>query len=64
MKVLVIAPQPFFLERGTPIAVRLLVTTLCGFGHTVDLLVNAADKAMYQAKQKGRNRVELYEPLG
>lgn len=39
MKVLVIAPQPFFQERGTPIAVRLLAETLCGFGHEVDLLV-------------------------
>ena len=28
MKVLVIAPQPFFQERGTPIAVKLAVETL------------------------------------
>lgn len=34
-----VAPQPFFRERGTPIAVRLLVETLCGLGHRVDLLV-------------------------
>lgn len=39
MKVLVVAPQPFYEERGTPIAVRLLVETLCDFGHQVDLLV-------------------------
>lgn len=39
MKVLVVAPQPFYEERGTPIAVRLLVETLCDFGHEVDLLV-------------------------
>ena len=39
MKVLVVAPQPFFQERGTPMAVRLLVETLCDFGHSVDLLV-------------------------
>lgn len=38
LKVLVIAPQPFFAERGTPIAVRHLVETLCADGHTVDLL--------------------------
>lgn len=38
MKVLVIAPQPFFSERGTPIAVRRLVETLCADGHQVDLL--------------------------
>lgn len=38
MKVLVIAPQPFFAERGTPIAVRSLVQALCSDGHEVDLL--------------------------
>lgn len=39
MKILLVAPQPFYQERGTPIAVRLLVETLCGMGHQVDLLV-------------------------
>ena len=29
MKVLLVAPQPFYRERGTPIAVRLLAETLC-----------------------------------
>jgi glycosyltransferase involved in cell wall biosynthesis len=36
--VLVIAPQPFYQERGTPIAVRLLVETLARNGQAVDLL--------------------------
>lgn len=39
MKVLLVAPQPFYQERGTPIAVRLLAETLCDLGHDVDLLV-------------------------
>ena len=39
MQVLLVAPQPFFVERGTPIAVRLLAETLSRFGHQVDLLV-------------------------
>ena len=38
MKILLVAPQPFYRERGTPIAVRLLAETLCGAGHAVDLL--------------------------
>jgi glycosyltransferase involved in cell wall biosynthesis len=38
MRVLLIAPQPFFVERGTPIAVKLLAETLCEMGHRVDLL--------------------------
>ena len=38
MKVLLVAPQPFFTERGTPIAVRRLAETLSADGHEVDLL--------------------------
>lgn len=38
MKILLIAPQPFFQERGTPIAVKLLAETLTEVGHTIDLL--------------------------
>jgi glycosyltransferase involved in cell wall biosynthesis len=39
MRVLMLAPQPFFIERGTPIAVRAAAETLAGAGHTIDLLV-------------------------
>ncbi len=39
MKILVLAPQPFYQLRGTPIAVRMLVETLAELGHEVDLLV-------------------------
>jgi glycosyltransferase involved in cell wall biosynthesis len=36
-----LAPQPFYQERGTPIAVKLLAETLGGMGHDVHLLVFA-----------------------
>src|SRR5690606_27409690 len=39
MKILIAAPQPFYQERGTPIAVKLLAESLCELGHEVDLLV-------------------------
>ena len=39
MKVLFLAPQPFYQERGTPIAVRQLTTALAQRGWSVDLLV-------------------------
>ncbi|WP_299567950.1 glycosyltransferase family 4 protein [uncultured Sulfitobacter sp.] len=39
MNILILAPQPFFVERGTPIAVRNLATALAGQGHRVDLMV-------------------------
>ncbi len=38
-KILVLAPQPFFQERGTPIAVKLLVEELARLGFDVHLLV-------------------------
>lgn len=39
MKILFLAPQPFFQERGTPIAVRLAVQVLASRGgDTIDLL--------------------------
>ena len=38
MNILVLAPHPFFQNRGTPIAVRLLLTALSENGHRVDVL--------------------------
>lgn len=38
MKILLLAPQPFFQNRGTPIAVRMLAEVLAGEGHRVHLL--------------------------
>ncbi len=41
MKILILAPHPFYQERGTPIAVALLLKTLSASGHTVDVLTYA-----------------------
>ncbi len=38
MKILLLAPQPFYEERGTPIAVNLLLRVLSARGATVDVL--------------------------
>ena len=38
MKVLLLAPQPFYTDRGTPIAVDLVLRTLSARGDTVDVL--------------------------
>ena len=38
MRILMLAPQPFFEERGTPIAVRFAAEALAAQGHEVDLL--------------------------
>jgi glycosyltransferase involved in cell wall biosynthesis len=37
-KVLVVAPQPFFQDRGTPIALRHVLESLSGLGFRVDVL--------------------------
>jgi glycosyltransferase involved in cell wall biosynthesis len=37
VKILVIAPHPFYVDRGTPIDVDLLVRALSDLGHDVDL---------------------------
>lgn len=38
MKILLLAPHPFFQERGTPIAERMLLRILAAEGHEVDVL--------------------------
>ena len=38
MRVLILAPHPFYQERGTPIAVDLLIRALTERGDVVDLL--------------------------
>ncbi len=41
LKILFLAPQPFFEVRGTPLAVLAMVRTLASLGHEVDLLTYA-----------------------
>lgn len=38
MNILMLAPHPFYADRGTPIAVRQLLETLSQQGHTIDVL--------------------------
>ena len=38
MRILVLAPHPFFQPRGTPLAVRTVLEFLSGRGHVVDVL--------------------------
>jgi len=41
MKVLFLAPQPCYIDRGTPIAVDLTLATLSDAGYEIDLLTFA-----------------------
>ncbi len=38
MRILILAPQPFFVPRGTPIAVRALLKVLAAQGHQIDAI--------------------------
>src|ERR671923_2414006 len=38
LRILLLAPQPFFQARGTPIAVRVVLEFLGSHGHQVDVL--------------------------
>jgi glycosyltransferase involved in cell wall biosynthesis len=38
MKILLLAPQPFYTQRGTPIAIRNLASVLGEAGHHIDML--------------------------
>jgi glycosyltransferase involved in cell wall biosynthesis len=38
LRILVLAPQPFFQDRGTPIATRALLEALAARGHALELL--------------------------
>ncbi len=38
MKILLLAPQPFYQERGTPIAIKLLLEVLSRRGDQVDVV--------------------------
>jgi glycosyltransferase involved in cell wall biosynthesis len=45
MKVLVLAPHEFYIDRGTPMDTDLLLRALSGAGHQVDLVVYAGGAA-------------------
>lgn len=41
LNILLLAPQPFFVQRGTPIATRMLIETLTARGHSIDVIAFA-----------------------
>jgi len=47
LRVLLLAPQPFFIHRGTPIAVRSLVQVLSEAGYEIDILTYHIGEAVH-----------------
>lgn len=54
MNILLLAPHPFYQDRGTPIAVDLLLRTLCERGHLIDLVT------YHEGKTIEYNNVNIY----
>jgi glycosyltransferase involved in cell wall biosynthesis len=60
LKILLIAPQPFFEGRGTPISVDLLARALCHRGDQVDLLTTHLGE---NRSYPGLNLIRVTPPL-
>ncbi len=54
-----VASRPAALQQGSHALTISLGLTLCVPGDTPDTALHRDDQAMYQAKERGRNRVEL-----
>lgn len=60
-----IEKEPFIKEEDLPLGRLSISIGIASFpddGKDPDALLNCADLAMYQAKNNGRNRVELFKP--
>ncbi|WP_342128694.1 GGDEF domain-containing protein [Hydrogenophaga sp. OTU3427] len=59
-----VASQPLLTERG-PVSLTVSIgVTQCLPGEAPELALHRADQAMYQAKQRGRNRTESLATVG
>jgi len=62
LRILFLAPQPFFEVRGTPLAVLAMLRTLTGAGHQVELLAYPQGEPVELAGLRIRRSLRL--PVG
>ncbi|MDO8755067.1 MAG: diguanylate cyclase, partial [Anaerolineales bacterium] len=60
-----IAEMQISMDNGEPFSIFISLGVACTSAQFPSLtkLIDAADQALYQAKQAGRNRVSIFEPL-
>jgi diguanylate cyclase (GGDEF)-like protein len=62
-KVVVAAAHPFAIDHGlTSISISVGVVTHAEGNNDPETLMHCADEAMYAAKQKGKNRFQVFRP--
>ena len=52
MRILMVAPQPFYTERGTPMNIKIMCQILCDANHHIDLLTFPTGKDVLQKNLK------------
>jgi predicted signal transduction protein with EAL and GGDEF domain len=50
------------MEPVGPVTISIGLAALPDHGSDIESLINLADRAMYEAKEAGRNRVMLWQP--
>jgi len=58
----ILAEQPVATDHGPVTVTASIGLTLCASADSSEMAVQRADKAMYLAKERGRNRVEVLAP--
>ena len=63
IRVLVETRPVEFGEFTIPVTLSIGISRLEGAGETLDDVVAKSDRALYMAKESGRNRIEVFERL-
>lgn len=64
-KLVTVLAEPLLIDGTTvQVTVSIGIVTFPGEGVSEETLMQFADEAMYRAKQRGKNRIEVYNKLG
>jgi diguanylate cyclase (GGDEF)-like protein len=64
-KLAAVLAEPLLIDgKAVRVTVSIGIVTFPGEGESVDTLMHFADEAVYRAKQRGKNRIEVYNLRG